>query len=309
MRFVLSFPGVLLMILVCATSVVSQSASQTVDSETCQGPVYKASEVSIKAKIAYRPDVFFTEEARAHDVHGLVVIDAVLCRTGRVTDIKVVESLPYGMTEAVVDAVKHYQFTPAEMGWHTVSQFLRMEYGFNDDIEHEVSPAEAAGRMVEVIYIVGNRDVSDKEIISWVKTALGEPFNVEQAQQDLKEIMGKGYFDRSRSLVRVEERKNGGIVVIFELVELPRISEVKFEGLDGVSDYEVLDSFKAANLEIMRGGVYDPVIVSRSVQVLKRLLFARSIEDMAVEVKTTNVDPGRVMLTYVVKRNARGDAR
>jgi TonB family protein len=309
MKFVLSGLSVLLMTVGCAALVRGQSASQTVDSETCQGPVYKASEGIRRAEIVFKPDVVFTEEAHAHDVHGRVVVEAVLCRTGRVTDIKVVEGLPYGMSEAVVNAVKQYQFIPAEMGWHTVSQFIRMEFGFNVTDGPKLSQAEAAGREVEAIVIVGNRDISDSEIVSWVKTALGEPLDVEQVKQDFKAIMGKGYFNKWNSSVSVEGGKSGGLVVVFELYELPRISEVKFEGLNDVSDFEVLDSFKRQNLEIVRGGVYDTVIVRRSIEVLRRLLFFRGKGDMAVDVKITNIDPGHVVLTYVVKQKVMGDAR
>jgi TonB family protein len=301
MKFVLSGISVLLMTVGCAAAVRGQFAGQTVDNETCQGPVYKAGEGIEKAKITFKPDVVFTEEARAHDVHGRVVVEAVLCRTGRVTDIKVVEGLPYGMSEAVVNAVKQYQFTPAEMGWHTVSQFIRMEFGFNVADGPELSQAEAAGREVEAIEIVGNRDISENEIVSWVKTALGEPLDVEQVKQDFKAIMGKGYFDKSISRVSIEVGRRGGVVVVFELYELPRISEVKFEGLNEVSDFEVLDSFKRENPEIVRGGVYDLTIVGRSIEGLKRLLCVHGREDAAVEIRTTYVDARHVVLTYVVK--------
>jgi TonB family protein len=309
MKFVLSGICVLLISVSCAALARGQSATQTVDSETCQGPVYKAGEGIEKAKIVFKPDVVYTEEARAHNVHGRVVVEAVLCRTGRVTDIKVVEGLPYGMSEAVVNAVKQYQFTLAEMGWHTVSQFIRIEFGFNVADGPKLSQAEAAGRVVEAIEIIGNRDISENEIVSWVKSALGEPLDVAKVKQDFKAIMGKGYFDKWNSSVSVVGGKRGGLVIVFELYELPRISEVKFEGLNDVSDFEVLDSFKRENLEIVRGGVYDLAIVGRSKEVLKRLLFVHGREEAVVEIRTTNVGPGHVVLTYVVKRKVRGDAR
>lgn len=309
MKSVLSGFSALLMTVCCAAVVRGQSASQTVYGETCRGPVYKPSEVSVKAKILFKPDAVFTEEARAHDVRGRVVVEAVLCRTGRVTDIKVIEGLPYGMTEAVVNTVSRYRFTPAEMSWHTVSQSIRMEYGFNEEDGPELSQAQAAGREVEAIWIVGNREIGENEIVTWIKTALGEPLDVEQVQQDFKAIMGKGYFDKSISRVTVEEGKRGGVAVVFELCELPRIVEVTFEGLDHVYDFKVLDSFKRENLEIVRGGVYDLAIVGRSIRSLKRLLLVHGREDAAVEIRTTNIDAGHVVLTYVVKRKASGDAR
>ncbi|MGZ8847885.1 MAG: hypothetical protein ACXW3C_15615 [Pyrinomonadaceae bacterium] len=69
----------------------AQNASQKNREETCKGPVYLGSEVTHRATITSRPIPSMTEEALAHDVHGRVVLEAVLCRTGRVTDLRVVE--------------------------------------------------------------------------------------------------------------------------------------------------------------------------------------------------------------------------
>ena len=57
---------------------------------------------------------------------------AILCRTGRVTDLRIVESLPYGMTEKSLEAVRQIQFTPAEMRTGTPFQKMRFEFHFND---------------------------------------------------------------------------------------------------------------------------------------------------------------------------------
>src|SRR5437660_1080143 len=68
-------------------------------SQTCRGPIYTPKEVTQRAKLTRPLDLRITDEALAHDVHGRIVIDAVLCRSGRVTDVRAVESLPYGLTE------------------------------------------------------------------------------------------------------------------------------------------------------------------------------------------------------------------
>jgi TonB family protein len=98
-----------------------------------------------------------TQEALAHDVHGRVVLEAVLCRTGRVTDLRVVESLPYGMTEKSIESVRQLKFTPAEMNWHTVSQKMRFEFYFNE------RGVDAGGGVVIVI------EVHELPLISEVK--------------------------------------------------------------------------------------------------------------------------------------------
>jgi TonB family protein len=72
-----------------------------------------------------------TDEARAKYVKGTVSLTVVFCQTGRVTDIKVVKGLPYGMTERVLAAIRDLKFKPAEKDGQEVSQRQRIAYNFN----------------------------------------------------------------------------------------------------------------------------------------------------------------------------------
>lgn len=68
-------------------------------------------------------------------VTGLVQIRAVLCVTGKVTDIEVIRGLPYGVTESVIRALLKTKFEPAEKDGQPVSQYLVREVrldGTND---------------------------------------------------------------------------------------------------------------------------------------------------------------------------------
>jgi TonB family protein len=125
---------------------LAQNANQKKREETCKGPVYQGSEVTHRATITLRPIPSMTQEALAHDAHGRVVLEAVLCRTGRVTALRVVEGLPYGMTEKALEAVRRIKFTPAEMKWHTVSQKMRFEFLFNESGIGEIGLNDATGR-------------------------------------------------------------------------------------------------------------------------------------------------------------------
>jgi TonB family protein len=82
---------------------------------SCSGPVYKAGDVSRKAKIIdYPPPASAPEDEGNWKESGRVVLRAVLCRTGEVTDIEVVEGLPDGLTEKAVEAARRIKFNPAE---------------------------------------------------------------------------------------------------------------------------------------------------------------------------------------------------
>lgn len=107
-----------------------QNSSRGQEEETCSEPIYSPKEVSRKAKLTDVPAPEYTEEARAKHVRGTVVLTAVLCRTGKVVDIKVIKGLPYGLTEKAIESTRRITSEPAEKDGEKVSQSLRRECNF-----------------------------------------------------------------------------------------------------------------------------------------------------------------------------------
>ena len=108
-----------------------KESGREASNETCAGPVYKHSEVSRRATFSSRPAPSLTDEAIANAVRGQVVLSAILCRSGRVTDIHVIEGLPFGVTERAVVAARQTKFTPAEKDAQAVSVATRFVFKFS----------------------------------------------------------------------------------------------------------------------------------------------------------------------------------
>ncbi len=288
-----------LIIIFMLLSLVTAQAQNANQKQTCGGPVYLGSELTHRAKITSRSNPSLTPEALAHGVHGRVVVEAILCRTGRVTDLRVVEGLPYGMTERALAAVLQTRFTPAEMNWHTVSQRIRFEFGFNER-GVGIGLNDVVGRLVEAIEIVGNRRFTAKEILRWVKTRPGDLLNVQQVSRDLETILATGYFNRASTRVSSEEGVRGGVAIIFETYELPLISEVKFEGLKDLSEAVIFDAFLKENIDVRKGAVCDPAKVRSAVRVIRNLLESKGKANANVEVHSENVTAFLVALTFVI---------
>jgi TonB family protein len=89
------------------------------------------SEAQQKAKIIFKPEPVFPEEARRNNVQGRVVLAAVLAADGGVHPILVLKGLPHGLTEASVSAASRTKFDPAVNNGKPVSQFIMLEYNFN----------------------------------------------------------------------------------------------------------------------------------------------------------------------------------
>ena len=92
---------------------------------------FKASEVTRKAVITFKPEPQFTEEARKNNVTGLVKLRLLLSSSGSVGNISVVKGLPDGLTERAIAAARQIRFQPAEKDGRKVSQYIVIEYNFN----------------------------------------------------------------------------------------------------------------------------------------------------------------------------------
>lgn len=93
--------------------------------------VFLSSELTTKARLLFRPEPQYTEEARKAGVDGKVVLRGVLAVDGTVQNILVLRSLPHGLTETAVKAARQIKFIPATKDGRPVSQFVQIEYNFN----------------------------------------------------------------------------------------------------------------------------------------------------------------------------------
>ncbi len=123
-------PTVMLLAFTALMANTSVSLAQKENNDTCEGPIYNPKEVTKKARMKKVTEPMYTEEARANRVQGTVILTAVFCRNGKVTDIEVVQSLPYGLTERSTETTRRIEFEPAEKDGEVVSQRFRRELNF-----------------------------------------------------------------------------------------------------------------------------------------------------------------------------------
>lgn len=266
----------------------------------CSGTIYNARDVTRRARITEQPNFKVIYEAFGRDVHARVSLEAVLCRSGRATDIQVTESTPPNVGEFVAQAVSLMRFAPAELNWHTVSQRQKFEFSINEDGVKEISVADAAGRAIERLEIIGNRRMTAKQILSWIKTRPGDMYNSDQITQDFNAMVATGYFDKLKSRVTVEDGLLGGIGITFFVVELPLISEVRFVGLKQVDQATILKALFEAHIDLRKGAVFDSGQSKLAIRVIKDLLASRGLPNAKVELQTESVDATTLSLTFVI---------
>jgi TonB family protein len=298
--------GLLLWSVVIIVFAISDSKAQTAHqtNETCHGPIYEPGAVTRRVRIIRYPDIQLTPEARAHAVHGRIIANAVMCRTGRVTDIKIVEGLPYGMNERAVQAIAAMKFTPAEKDWHTISQRMRFELSINEDFESQnILPSEAAGHIVETVQIIGNRRFSAKQILAQVHTRPGEPFNFDQANRDLEAILATGFFDKTGTKVFLDKGVRDGVVITFFIEELPLINAIRFENINEADQTAVTAGFQKAHLDLRIGAPYDAELGRAAVAAIKQVLASSGRMNADVEVRTDSLSASSISLTFSIRNH------
>lgn len=157
----------------------------------------------------------------------------------------------------------------------------------------EAQQTQPSQRLVESVDITGNRRLRKDDVLYYVQTRAGDPFNEEQIQRDLQAILALGFFDKTSTRVLTEEGARGGVNVIFEVKELPIIRDLQFDGLKSVTESDVLKAFRERRVGVSKESIYDPVKVRNAIRVLKELLAARghpnaTIEETGEEVSATS---------------------
>ena len=96
------------------------------------GPrIYIGKEVDTKARLLSKPEPSYTTEARDKQIAGTVILKAVFASSGKVTNIRVVQGLPHGLTERAIDAARKIKFVPATKEGKYVSMWMQIEYNFS----------------------------------------------------------------------------------------------------------------------------------------------------------------------------------
>ncbi len=100
--------------------------------------------------------------------------------------------------------------------------------------------AQEGPKVVEVV-ITGNQFINTDTIINEVKIKPGDPFTKEAVEKDIAAIMELGYFS---VVTDKKEEVQGGIKIIYEVTEFPKITDIKVVGSYPISSADILQLIK-----------------------------------------------------------------
>lgn len=164
----------------------------------------------------------------------------------------------------------------------------------------ENTSSNALQQLVESVDIQGNRRLRDEDLLYYIKTRQGDPYDPAQLERDLKELLSLNFFDKTATRVLTEPGVRGGVNVIFEVRELPIIRDLQFTGSDSVTESDILKAFREQRVGISKEATYDPVKARNASRILRELYASKGYPNAKVEIKEEEVSATSVAVTFEI---------
>ena len=159
--------------------------------------------------------------------------------------------------------------------------------------------------LVEEVDIIGNRRLRKDDILYYIQTRPGDPYNPRRSRAICRQFLSLGFFDKVGTRVTTEDAPRGGVRVIFEVKELPIIRDIQFEGLKSVPESDVLKTFRETRVGVSKEAILDPVKLKNAERVLKELLAAKGHPNAVVTGNVEEVSATSSAITFVVNEGER----
>jgi len=114
-----------------ASLVTAQQPAAKTDQDQCAVAVYSGKEVDTKVRVLSKPEPEYNKKDLQKSAPGAIVLRAIFCGSGKITDVKLQRGLSPSLDERAVEAARKIRFIPAEKDGQKVSQLLIIEYYVN----------------------------------------------------------------------------------------------------------------------------------------------------------------------------------
>ena len=179
---------------------------------------------------------------------------------------------------------------------------MQFQFSVNDvgAVTERINPAEAAGRLVDELDIIGNRRLTKEQSLRWMLTRPGNTFNSDLVKQDLKALLATGYFDSKNTRVTLEEAVRGGVRVVFEILELPLIVEVRFEGLKPSDKPAVINELTKQRVDVRKDRPLDPAKLWNAQTVIEQFFQSQGWINVKAEAVIENISTTEVKVVFKI---------
>ena len=155
---------------------------------------------------------------------------------------------------------------------------------------------------VEDVRVTNNHRIPAESIRYQLQTKPGGRYSLATIDSDIRRLYAMGNFDNIR--VEYEEGQTGRIIT-FWVQEKKTIRSVKYEGLNAISNSEVIEKLREKGSSVIQESTYDPGKIRKAENVIKTILAEKGHEDATVKAVTEDVPPNAVAVTFKVDEGPR----
>ena len=144
----------------------------------------------------------------------------------------------------------------------------------------------------------GNRRIPAETIKSRMTTRPGDVYDQATLERDFNALWNTGYFDDLR--FEREQTPKGWVIYVY-VKEKPTIREIKYVGLNSISQSDLLDKFKERKVGISQESQFDPTRVKKAEVVIKEMEAAHGHQFATIRTEVHPIPPASVGVTFIIK--------
>jgi len=152
--------------------------------------------------------------------------------------------------------------------------------------------------LIKEVIAHGNRRIPAETIKARMFINPGDVYDPAAIERSFNSLWNTGYFEDIR--FEREETAGGWIIHVY-VREKPTIREIKYVGLNSVSQSDVLDRFKERKVSLTQESQYDPTRVKKAEVVIKELLAEHGRQFATIRTELRQIPPAAISVTFVVK--------
>jgi len=146
--------------------------------------------------------------------------------------------------------------------------------------------------------VIGNRHIPKETVLARLFSHQGDLYDPQLIERDFNSLWNTGYFED----VRIEREDTPSCVQLIVLVrEKPTIREIHYQGMNAISESDVLDAYKKAKVGLSVESQYDPTRAIHAVDVLKEMLAEHGHQFATIRTEVKDIPPAGVSVTFVIK--------
>lgn len=163
--------------------------------------------------------------------------------------------------------------------------------------------SQAENRLVETLEVQGNYSLKDSEILSLIKTSVGETYDPNLVKQDLERLLATGKFNPFETRANIEDGLRGGVVVIFEVKEFPLVKSFVVRDFKLIRSKRILAYLKQEKLLVSKGDLFDHRKGREISEAISEFLKREGFQDVIVNFSVNEAEPSSVDILVEITEN------